>query len=119
MIINQNTKKWISDFKKKFVNFCEKSPLLLSYELTDTSVLLFEQTYTTERNLMYTHHFDFNESIQLNISKIKDWLLENKCPVMIQQDVSYREFTSEEMQIMINDGLSLDEVIERKKVKKE
>ena len=119
-MIVQETNRWLIEFKKKFTNFCEKAPMILSFSLVPTEVILFEQKYNSEStNLLYTYQFDYTQSVQSNIAEIKSWLLENKYPVMVKQEILDKEFTAKEMQIMIDDGLALDDVLKQSKTVKE
>ncbi len=118
-MIVQETNKWLVEFKKKFTNFCEKAPIILSFNLSPTEVILFEQKYNSENtNLLHTFQLDYTKNIQSNIADIKKWLMKCKYPVMIKQETYFKEFTANEINIMIDEGLTLDDVLKQKKVVK-
>ena len=119
-MIIQETNKWLAEFKKKFINFCEKAPIILSFNLSPTEVILFEQKYNSENtNLLYTFQFDYSKNVQSNIAEIKKWLLENKYPIMIKQETLDKRFTSDEMQILIDKQIGLDDILKQRKIIKE
>jgi hypothetical protein len=96
-------------FKKKFSNFCTKAPVLLTYDIVGDKVLVKEHNPVKSRILTYT--FDYNISVKQNIKAIKDWLVENTYPRMIQQKKIQTEYSASELEsIMEQTGKSIDEV---------
>lgn len=110
------TQDFIEVFDKKFSNFCDKAPIVLSYKLTPVGCQLrnlFNQDF-------YEHRFDFTREVSSNINDIKVWMLENWYPVMVKTGVEYEDYTAQEIEkIMIEEGLTLEEALKRKNKKQE
>lgn len=103
---------FVEVFKHKFVNFCGKSPALISFEIERDGVYVKEQG-SGKNN---TFKFDYSQSVKHNIKIIKDWLIENVYPVMIQEKKEYVDYTSEELEkIMDETGVTPEQVVLMKK----
>jgi|WetSurMetagenome_2_1015567.scaffolds.fasta_scaffold239105_2 hypothetical protein len=94
-------------FKKKFSNFCSKSPCILSFTNDNTKVIIKEMT--TE--IVKDFNFDFNKNVKQNIKIIKDWLIENVYPTMIQEQKIAISLTNEEIEKKIDEGISPEEAV--------
>ena len=107
------TEDFIELFKKKFTNFASKSPVLISFDnLTIESVFIQEKG--TGKSL--TYRFDHKLGVKENIKEIKDWLVENTYPVMIQEKKEYQEYTTQEIEKIIEEsGVNPEQAVLMKK----
>lgn len=97
---NSSISNFIDVFKKKFSNFASKAPVLISFEVDLEGVLVREQG--TGKSLKFI--FDHSKTVKQNIKMIKDWLVENTYPVMIQEKKGYVGYSIEELEKIINDS---------------
>lgn len=99
-------------FNKKFANFCTKAPALLSFDSTIEGVLVKE--VSLNKNQYFK--FDHSKDVKQNIKIIKDWLLENVYPIMIQEKKDYSEYSTEELENIITEsGCTLEQAALMKK----
>ncbi len=106
--------KFIELFKKKFTNFSNKSPVLINFTNTLDTVIVKEQG----TNKVFTHKFDFSKSVKNNIKVIKDWLVENTYPVMIQEKKEFSDYSTVELEKLIEEtGINAEEAVLLKKEK--
>lgn len=104
-----NVEQFQKEFRKKFDNFCKKAPLLLTYSLTDESISLYEDLLD-KRKFLFKYEFNFEVSVKENIKRIKDILLEQVYPILIQKEVVDDLYTPEELNKMVQRGeITLDE----------
>ena len=102
-----DTGEFIREFCKRFTNFCQKAPVEISFKTTPTSVYIHEH----KSNEVKQFNFDYGKDVKANIKDIKDWLVENKYPVMIQLVVQSRPYSTDEIREMINSGVPEDEAL--------
>jgi hypothetical protein len=101
-------------FRKKFANFCIKSPALLSYD-SDIEKVIIKDLGTDKT---WTYKFDHGIDVKTNIKNIKDYLLENIYPIMVQNKKEYSEYTADELEKIIdNSGITIDQATLLKKEK--
>jgi len=108
-------------FKKKFDNFCKKAPLLLKYFLKDDSVDIFSHTYENQSRKLVNYSFDYNYNVKENIKFIKDILVKDYYPVLLQEEIVYEDYTPEELNQMVSEGqVSLNNIESvKKEIKKD
>jgi len=112
LVNNENIKDWLNAFHKSFKSFCDKAPLLLSFKITPTTVFLYEQKFDVEIfDLIKIFEFDFSQDIKTNIKIIKDWLLNNKYPVMIKVVTELKEYNTFEIAQMVKEGIDYNKAI--------
>ena len=112
---NDSELSFIEVFKKKFANFCTKSPVLLSFDVDLEGVLV------KELSLNKTKYFKFDHAmgVKQNIKVIKDWLIEEIYPVMVQEKKEYSDFSIQELEALISSGISIEESTLMKKERTE
>lgn len=124
MIVNKiDTSLFIQTFKKKFSNFCKKSPLLLTYIITEHSVKIYEYNKfedlmshdTSKYTYLLEYSFDFTKEVKENIADIKQALL-YLYPI-IKQELNVKEnLTAKERNDLVESGkMSIDEAAEAKR----
>ena len=75
-----DSERYKAEFIKKFSNFCEKSPVLLSFVTSDNGVTLIH----TNSGKHYEFPWDFTTAVKTFIHDIKEVLAENHYPRMVQ-----------------------------------
>lgn len=103
---------FLDEFKRRFSNFCNKAPIILTFKITPSSCYLKD----LEKNII--HKFDFNhlESVKQNIKKIKDWLIENVYPKMIEETFIEKDLSTEEIEKLIESGADEETAIMKKNI---
>jgi len=103
---------FLDEFKKRFSNFCNKAPVILTFKITPSSCFLKD----CEKDIV--HKFEFNHLIDVktNIKVIKDWLVENVYPRMIEENFSETDLTNEEIEKLIESGVNEEEAIMKKDI---
>ena len=108
-------KKFLDEFTKRFTNFCNKAPILISFKTSPVSVHI----YIERTNEIMTFPFDFAIDIKKNINVIRDWLLKTQYPVMVETKTEYIDYTGEEIKVMISQGTDPDIALNMKKINEE
>ena len=110
---NVDTTEFQKVFDKKFSNFCDKAPLLISYQLTPMGVIV-KNIYSQEDK---EFNFNFGKEVSQNIFDIKTWLVDNWYPTMVDIEETIDEYSAEELSsLMREEGLSLDEALKARRV---
>lgn len=94
------------DFKKKFTNFCEKSPILLSFSLTPTSVQVIDES----KDFVYEFNWDFTIPVKEFIFTIKKVLVENCYPKIIRIEEEVEPLSIKEQTKLIEEGYKIDSI---------
>lgn len=115
MIVEQNridTETFITVFTKKFQNFCTRVPLFVSYDITPGEVTIFQHLGNGEqKEVIMNYKFDFSIDVKENIFQIREYLMNNYYPTMIQKKNILIVHTPEKLNQMISSGkISLDDV---------
>jgi len=106
MLIQDTTKWWEDVFQSKFVNFCKKSPILLSMSL---------RAYKDERGVLITHinsdskyffPFTYKKHPKDFIASIKKLLVSKHYPRIVEEILERHELTPDELAKKIEDGHS-------------
>lgn len=87
-----DSERYKAEFIKKFSNFCEKSPVLLSFVMTDTGASVIHAN-TGKR---YEFPWDYSTPVKYFIHSIKEVLVNNHYPRMVETVVSDTPLTAEE-----------------------
>ena len=103
----ETSEEFLRLFRKKFDNFCQKAPILISYQANNTHVLL-QNIYSREQHL---HNFDYTKDVSENIKEIKDFLLDNWYPVMESEIIETIPLSDTETEQMIEQGVSIEEAV--------
>ena len=101
---------YIKEFRKKFSNFAEKAPMLLSYSVSPQKVSVIDES----TNMVYEFEWDFTIPVKSFIFGIKKILSKNY-PVLIQELQKEIHLTPEEQSKLISEGVSVDSVPVSKK----
>jgi len=103
---------FLESFKKRFVSFCDKSPLFLRFKFLDNGVLIYDYSKEADVEPKF-FEFDYSLDDKNNIKKIKDFLVENWYPVITISKNNYRRLSAIEIQEkMSKEGLTFDEASE-------
>ena len=98
---------YILEFKKRFGNFCEKAPLLLSYTTTPVGV----QVINESTNDIYEIGFDYSIPVKVFIHGIKTMLVERNCyPIMHKVEGTEEGISSDEQISMAVEGVPVDKI---------
>lgn len=90
MIDNQiNEKEFKSEFLKRFRNFCEKTPIFISFIAEDGGVRIFKTYSACEMEQIMEYKFDYTLSVKQNIHEIKKTLVQEHYPII--QHTTYKE----------------------------
>lgn len=105
-----NCKIWKDNFSSKFVNFCKKSPVLLSMTIKiqngEEGVLLTH----VNTNSKYFFPFNYDKNPKDFIADIKQLLISKHYPRIIEEILVKHELTTEELALKIENGRSLDDL---------
>lgn len=101
---NNELQEFLETFNRKFSNFCQKAPVLLSFKTSGTGCIVRDET--TGKTLTYA--FDYSASVKENIHDIKEWLLKECYPVMIEEIDKRTEYTTDELQDFIEEDPNVD-----------
>lgn len=107
MIYNRiDAKTYKENFSKKFRNFGDKAPIMLSYVTDDNGVTIVHENSGTS----YFYEWDFTIDVKAMIHKIKQDLSTNHYPRLSKLAVVTRNLTPEEQANLIANGTSVDVV---------
>jgi hypothetical protein len=108
MLYNKNDSTvYIQEFKKRFTNFCEKCPMLLSFTTTPNGVQLINEI----SNDVYEISWDFSIPVKSFIHGIKSLLIDKNCyPIILKIESTEEEVTKEEQLSMAIEGKSLERI---------
>lgn len=108
MLYNKgDSSQYIQEFKKRFTNFCEKCPLLISFTTTPNGVQIIDET----KDDVYDIAWDFAIPVKSFIHGIKNMLIDKGCyPVICRTDEGEESVSQEEQIQMAIDGESLDSI---------
>jgi hypothetical protein len=96
-----DSERYKSEFIKKLSNFCEKSPVLLSFVTADDGVTIIHAN-TGKR---YAFEWDFTKPVKAFIHDIKKVLVENHYPRMIENIITDVPLTPEEQAQLLEEGV--------------
>ncbi len=103
---------FLTEFKRRFSNFCNKAPVILTFKITPSSCFLKD----CELGTVHKFEFDHLSDVKANIKIIKDWLIENVYPRMIEESFLEEDFSNEEIEKLIEDGMDEEEAIMKKNI---
>ncbi len=109
--VNFNITEFKKGFKKKFDNFCKKAPVHMSYMLMNDSIDIYSHNDEKQSKKIFNYVFDYQEGVKENIKCIKDILLKDFYPILIQEKVTYSDYSIEDLNRMVSEGsISLDDI---------
>ena len=101
-------KYWKDTFSSKFLNFCKKSPVLLSVDIRvqdgEEGVLVTH----VNSNSKYFFPFVYETPVKDFIAHIKNVLVERHYPRIVEEILEKHELTPEEIVIKIEKGAEID-----------
>lgn len=95
-----DSERYKAEFIKKLSNFCEKSPVLLSFVTADDGVTLIH----ANTGKKYTFSWDFTKPVKAFIHEIKEVLVANHYPRMIETIKTEVPLTPEEQARLLEEG---------------
>jgi len=116
MIVNDekiDVRIFLDEFEKRFKNFCSKSPLFLHNPIiTDKGVTLYHYVGKDyKKKKLFDFNFDFTKDVKSNIYDIRQKLINEHYPIMIQVVKYEQKFTTEELNCMVSRGdISLKDI---------
>lgn len=99
-------KSYKAEFEKKFVNFGEKAPIMLSYFMDDLGVTVVCENSGAK----YFYEWDVTIPVKLFIHNIKQNLSENHYPRICRDVEIVRSPNEDEIAEMISSGTPLDAI---------
>jgi hypothetical protein len=116
MLYNKNdSQSYEKEFKKRFTNFCEKSPVLISMNVSPTCVQVVDESTDN----VYEFPWDYTLTVKEFIHAIKEILVKSCYPVIIKTETTIEDVSIDEQSEMIANGVSLDKVPTKREIKKE
>lgn len=107
MIYNRiDSDSYKEEFKKKFENFGEKAPIMLSYAIDDFGATIVHENTGTS----YFYEWDFSINVKSMIHKIKQDLSKNHYPRIARKVEVTRPLTPEKQAELIANGCDVDKV---------
>jgi hypothetical protein len=115
MLYEKNdSQTYCQEFKKRFTNFAEKAPILISFSVSPDKVEIIDET--TDR--IYKFEWDFSIPIKSFIHGIKEVLIK-ECYPTLEQVIEEEEEVSEDVQIeMASNGIPFDSIPTKRKTSK-
>jgi len=101
-----DSEKYKAEFIKKLSNFCEKSPVLLSFVTADDGVTIIH----ANTGKQYVFEWDFTKPVKTFIHEIKEVLVVNHYPRMVENIVSEIPLTPEEQAKLLEEGVEPDKL---------
>jgi len=95
-----DSERYRAEFIKKFSNFCEKSPVLLSFVTTDANVTVIH----ANTGKKYEFDWDFTKPVKAFIHEIKEVLVANHYPRMIETITTEVPLSPEEQAQLLEEG---------------
>lgn len=103
--------KWKEDFLKKFQNLIKKAPIIAQITMLENSVKIKE--FKSEKNYEFT--FDYSLPIKIFIHNLVEIFEQEVYPVIILKKITFEKCTPEEVEKLIEEGMSVDEALSYKK----
>jgi len=103
-----NCKFWKDKFSSKFINFCKKSPVLLSMVIKiqdgEEGVLITHMN----SNSKYFFPFNFDQNPKDFIADIKRLLVEKHYPRIMEEILEKHQLTADELAQKVEEGIPVD-----------
>jgi len=104
---------YVAEFKKRFSNFCEKSPILLSYVVSEARVdVIIEDT-----DEVLSFQFDYTIDVKTFIFGIRQILIERAYPIITKIEEKSVPLSMDEQMKLAETGTPVDE-LPRERVEK-
>lgn len=114
ILSNVDTKKYKEDFKIKFTNFGEKSPIILSFATDELGVTVIHENTGKQ----YFYEWDYSIPLKAFIHLIKQDLIKNHYPRIARKEIIVTPTTPERASELMIAGISSDNIpVEEKEEK--
>lgn len=114
ILSNVNTAKYKEDFKTKFTNFGEKSPIILSFATDELGVTIIHENSGKQ----YFYEWDYSVPLKSFIHLIKQDLIRNHYPRIARKEIITKPVTPERASELLIEGISSDQIpVEEKEEK--
>jgi hypothetical protein len=114
MIYNKHdSASYEKEFKKRFTNFAEKAPILISFNTTPTCVQVIDESKDT----VYEFPWDYTLIVKDFIHAIKEVLVKACYPIIVKTEPKEEPISIAEQTRMIEKGIPLDKVPTKRIVK--
>jgi len=101
-----NSDEYIKQFRKRFTNFCEKMPILVSFVTTNTGVQVIDET----TNKIYDFDWDFSIPVKTFIYGIKNVFTDQCYPVIEDVKITIKPVSRERQIKMAEEGIPFDKI---------
>lgn len=113
MLCDKNdSQSYIQEFQKRFNNFAEKAPVLLSYSTYPKGVSIVDEGLDT----VYEFEWDFTIPVKSFIHGIKEILSEKSYPTMTQVIRKIEPLSEEETATLLAAGMDIEKIPETKTI---
>lgn len=113
--LNVDVDEFQREFEKKFTNFCKKSPIFLSYILTENYVDVYvhpDPNSPEHKKLAVKHEFDYSLSVKENIFEVRKKLVRDYYPLILTFDEIEEKNSPEELNAMVERGeITVDDIV--------
>ncbi len=107
MLCEKNdSQSYIRDFQKRFNNFAEKAPILISYSTHPGGVSIIDEG----KNVVYDFDWDFTIPVKTFIHGIKELLSEKAYPRIHYMESHEEPLTEEEAAGLLASGVDIDQI---------
>lgn len=116
MVYNKiNASQYREDFDKKFSNFGDKAPIMISYLTDELGVTVIHENSNTS----YFYEWDYTIPIKSFIHNIKQDLSYNHYPRISRIETKVEKLTADKQAEMIANGVALDDIPSSQEVTRE
>lgn len=107
MLYNKHdVQSYEKEFKRKFTNFCEKSPILVSFSITPSCVQVVDES----KEIVYEFPWDYTLTVKEFIHIIKETLVKNCYPKIVRVEKIRENMSIEEQTEMARQGVPVDKI---------
>ena len=108
--IFRDRKEWLSEFNKKFANFCKNAPIVIGFD-SKSERYLYVAVYLGEKKKTLDMQFDFDTPPSDFIAEIKQRLI-GFYPRFSVELTRFEDLSSSEIQSKILEGYSLEDAVQ-------
>lgn len=109
MLCEKNdSQSYIRDFQKRFNNFAEKAPILISYSISPEGVSVIDEG----KNTVYKFDWDYTIPVKSFIHGIKEVLSEKAYPIIGQTIEKHIPLTDEQVVKLMEKGIEASKIPE-------
>ncbi len=101
-----NSEEYIKQFRKRFTNFCEKMPILVSFVTTNSGVQVIDET----TNKVYDFDWDFSIPVKTFIYGIKNIFTEQCYPIIEKVEKTIQPISKERQIKLAETGIPFEKI---------